>query len=168
MDPNFIKPFVASVQNVFTTMMQLPVTIGEPRIKSSTCVEYDVSGIIGLSGGVTGSVVLSFPSTTAERIVALLSGQKVDSSSRDFADAIGELVNMVTGGAKALFPTKRASISCPTVVVGKGHTVAGQSEIPCVVIPCTTDCGEFAIEVAVKPEEAAKPQPAGATMSARN
>lgn len=165
MDPNFIKPFVASVQNVFTTMMQLPVTIKEPRIKADSSVEYDVSGIIGLSGGVTGSVVLSFPLQTAERIVALLAGQKLEPGSSDFADAVGELVNMVTGGAKASFPTKRASISCPTVVLGKGHKVARQTEIPCIVIPCETDCGEFAIEIAIKAESTvgSTPTATGAT-----
>jgi chemotaxis protein CheX len=159
MDPNYIKPFIASVQNVLTTMLQMPVTVNEPRLKSTPTVEYDVSGIIGLSGGVTGSVVLSFPLETAERLVTLFAGMKLAPDSPDFADAVGELVNMITGGAKAMFPSKRTSISCPTVVCGKGHTVARQSDIPCVVIPCTTECGNLAIEIAIKPEEATAAAP---------
>jgi hypothetical protein len=37
------------------------------------------------------------------------------------------------------------------VIVGKDHTVARQSDIPCVVIPCSTDCGDLYIEIAIKP-----------------
>jgi chemotaxis protein CheX len=151
MDPAFITPFISSVQNVFSTMMQLPVTIGEPRIKSDPGTTFDVSGIIGMSGDVTGSVVLSFPDATAGSVVSLFAGQQLDAKSPDFADAIGELVNMVSGNAKGLFSgNRKVSISCPSVIVGKGHTVSRQKDTPCIVIPCTCDCGEFVLEIAVR------------------
>lgn len=157
MDASYITPFVASIQNVFSTMLQLPVEIGEPTIKSNPHPEFDISGIIGMSGDVVGSVVLSFPTETAVSIVQLFTGMELDAESDDFADAIGELVNMVSGGAKAAFPdNKRVSISCPSVVIGKGHRIAGQSDTPCVMIPCQTDCGEVVIEVAIKQVAAAQ------------
>ena len=65
MDAAFITPFIASIQNVFSTMMQLKVTIGEPHIKTDANTTYDISGIIGMSGDVVGSVVVSFPAATA-------------------------------------------------------------------------------------------------------
>lgn len=155
MDAQYIRPFIASIQNVFTTMMQLPVTVQPPKIKDNPSMTYDVSGIIGLSGDVVGSVVLSFPKDTAERIVSLLTGSPMTCESPDFADAIGELVNMVSGGAKASFTGKKVSISCPSVVVGTGHKVAKQTDAPTIVIPCATDCGEVAIEVTIQTAEAA-------------
>lgn len=155
MDPAYIKPFIASIQNVFSTMMQLPVSIGEPYVKTTDEGNQDVSGIIGMSGDVSGSVVLSFPQKTAENVVALLTGQKMELGTPDFADAVGELVNMVSGGAKAMFKDKKASISCPSVVVGAGHRVARQSDVACIVIPCTTDCGPLAIEIAIRANAAA-------------
>lgn len=156
MDPVFITPFIKSVQNVFSTMMQLSVNIGDPKIKTDEAPTYDVSGIIGMSGDVVGSVVLSFTTDTAGALVSLFSGQKLSANDADFADAIGELVNMVSGNAKGQFPgNKKVSISCPTVVVGRNHTVARQKDIPCVVIPCTTDCGEFVIEIAIRTAESA-------------
>jgi chemotaxis protein CheX len=168
MDPAFIKPFVASIQNVFSTMMQLQVTVQEPYLKKSDRPNHDVSGIIGMSGDVVGSVVLSFPQRTAENVVALFSGQKLALGTPDFADAIGELVNMVSGNAKALFKDKKVSISCPSVIVGANHHVARQSDIPCIVIPCATDCGDVHIEVAIKPNATAdaKPKAVGAKAGA--
>lgn len=157
MDPSFISPFVTSIQNVFSTMLQLPVDIGDPRVKTEKGSSHDVSGIIGMSGEITGSVVLSFPKETAERVVSLFCGMELNADSPDFADAIGELVNMVSGGAKAQFPdNRRVSISVPSVVVGDNHSIAGQSDAPCVVIPCSTDCGELCIEVAIKEQAGAQ------------
>lgn len=151
MDPAYLIPFISSVQNVFSTMLQLPVTIGDPSVKNDPATNFDVSGIIGMSGDVVGNVVLSFPESTAIAVVGLFTGTTMLSTDADFADAIGELVNMVCGGAKGQFAgSKKVAISCPSVVVGSKHSIARQKETPCVVIPCSTDCGEFVIEIAIK------------------
>lgn len=155
MDAGYITPFVASIQNVFSTMLQLPVTINAPSIKRGASPTHDVSGIIGMSGDVVGFVTLSFPMDTAKAVVALFAGEAVDPGRPDFADAIGELVNMVCGGAKAGFKDKAVSISCPSVVIGNNHTLATQTDLTCVCIPCSTDCGEVVIEVAIRPADAA-------------
>jgi chemotaxis protein CheX len=160
MDASYIKPFIGSIQNVFSTMLQLPVTIKEPFVKTGSGTSYDVSGIIGMSGEVTGSVVLSFPQATAQRVVALFTGSDLSSNPTDFADAIGELVNMVSGGAKAGFAGKKVSISCPSVVIGASHVVARQTDAPTIVIPCETDCGHLAIEVTIGNALASKASPA--------
>ena len=161
MDPMFISAFVSSIQHVFSTMMQLPVTIGEPTIKQSPSTTYDVSGIIGMSGDVTGNIVLSFPKSTAQRIVQLLTGNEVPVESPDFADAIGELTNMISGNAKGHFQgKKRVSISCPSVIIGPSHIVARPKDVPCVAIPCMTDCGEVVMEIAVQERPAMAAQAA--------
>jgi len=149
-DSSYITPFIQSVQNVFETMLQLPVQISEPTLKREDEPEFDVSGIIGMSGDVDGSVVLSFPTSTAERIVSLFTGMDIEHSHEDFPDAIGELVNMVTGGAKAKFQGKSVTISCPSVVIGKDHKVFGRKDVVCINLPCSCDVGEFAVEVALK------------------
>lgn len=167
MDPAFIAPFIASVQNVFSTMMQLNVTVGDPSIKTDPAPSYDVSGVIGMSGEIVGSVVLSFTRESAAAIVSLFSGSKLEPSDPDFADAIGELVNMVSGNAKGQFPgNKKVSISCPTVIVGRDHHVARQKDTPCVVIPCATDCGELVIEIAIRPAAAGAGTVNGTTKAA--
>lgn len=149
MDAKYITPFIQSIQNVFSTMLQLQVSVLEPKIKADSAATYDVTGIIGLSGDVVGSVVLSFPTGTAERVVSLFTGMELTSDSDDFSDAVGELVNMVSGNAKGMFESREVSISCPSVVLGSGHKIASPKEVPCIVIPCDTDCGEFAIEIMI-------------------
>ena len=154
MDPTFITPFIKSISNVFSTMLQLPVQVGEPTIKNDDTASFDVSGIIGMSGEVVGSVVLSFPTEAAERIVSLFTGEESNVDAEDFSDAVGELVNMIAGGAKGMFTGREVSISCPNVVIGANHKVSRPSEVPCVVIPCETDCGELVVEIAVQDRKA--------------
>lgn len=168
MDPAFITPFITSVQNVFSTMLQLPVTVGAPTIKQSPGTTHDVSGIIGMSGDVVGCIVLSFHRQTSVRLVALFTGTEMTTENPDFADAIGELTNMISGNAKGMFTgKKKVTISCPSVIVGDNHQVARPRDVPCIVIPCTTDCGEFVLEIAIADRSAgAAPTTAAATATA--
>ena len=60
-----------------------------------------------------------------------------------------ELVNMISGNAKAEFQLKSVSISCPTVVVGAHHRVSPPPGAACVSIPCATDCGQVSLEISI-------------------
>jgi CheY-specific phosphatase CheX len=56
---------------------------------------------------------------------------------------------MIAGGAKKAFGVM-ANITVPNVIIGAGHMIARLSDVPCVVIPCTTAVGNFAVEVNIK------------------
>lgn len=151
MDASYITPFIESTKSVFGTMLNLPVKCGRPLPESAIpSANADVSGIISLSGDVVGAVVLSFQMDAAAAIVGRFVGMEVDPASEDFGDAVGELVNMVSGGAKAKFEGKNVNISCPQVVVGTGHKVQQMSDAVCIRIPCSSELGEFAVEVSMK------------------
>lgn len=159
MDPTYIIPFIKSAKNVFETMFQMPLECGAPRVKTEANASFDVSAIIGFVGEVEGAVVLSFPEAIARRIVTLLVGSEV-TSKEDLSDAVGELANMIAGGAKAQFPSKKVNISCPSVVIGSGHIVHGKKDMVTVIIPATCDCGQFSIEIAMRPAANAGAVPA--------
>jgi chemotaxis protein CheX len=150
MDASSINAFVKAVENVFSMMLQTSVTVHEPVLKATHEPKYDVSGIIGISGDMFGVIVLSFPVEVAERVASMFTGMTLKVDDEDFTDAVGELVNMVSGNAKASFEDKRCQISCPTVVVGKGHTVFRQRNIPSIELPCSCDCGDFIVEISVR------------------
>lgn len=150
MDVAYINAFVKAIENVFATMLSTNVQVMEPSLKSGDDSPYDVSGIIGISGDVTGVIVLSFPREVAERVASLFTGASLSADTDDFSDAIGELVNMISGNAKAKFEGKKTSISCPTVVVGNSHQVLRQRDIPSIQMPCSCDCGDFVLEVSLR------------------
>jgi chemotaxis protein CheX len=165
-DPNIITPFIKSTQNIFEMMLSMDVSLSEPAIKTDDEPSHDVSGIIGFTGGFEGSVVLSFPEATALRLCSVFTGSEVTEPGEDLNDAIGELVNMIAGGAKASFNAEGVSISCPNVIYGKGHKIYNSKEATTAVLPCDCDCGPFSLEVTVKKASggatAAQPQNARA------
>lgn len=156
MDARHLVHFVNATKSVFAMMLQLPVACAMPqRTDDLPARTTDVSGIIGLSGDAVGCVVLAFPRETAEKVIERFVGMPMDPLSDDFADAVGELVNMISGSAKAQIEGHDIRISVPSVVVGDNHKVQTMSDATCVRIPCNSELGPFSIEVALKFGEAA-------------
>ena len=95
---------------------------------------------------------MCFPTNVACKLASAFAGEEMDEGHADFADAIGELANMVAGGAKAQFSGLEVSISLPSVVVGDPHVVnvtGVPSSAPRLIIPCDTEMGQFHVEVAM-------------------
>jgi len=152
LDSKLILPFVRSTMNVFTTMVKVTPEIGKPHMKEKVETTFDVSGIIGFSGDIVGSVVVSYQLETARSLINALVGMEIDPKSSDFADGIGELANMIAGNAKKDLGVV-ANIAVPTVIIGRGHIIGRLSDVPCIVIPCRTSVGEFTVEVNIKPNK---------------
>lgn len=143
-----VIPFAHAVRQVFSRMAGVQTSVGTPHLKSHPVSTYNICGIIGFSGQLTGSVVLSLSDAAGDKLVEAFAGSKVDRTSPDFADAVGELANMVAGCAKQQM-APGTSISLPSVVIGQGYTIANGS-LPCIVIPCSSPLGEFSVEVCIK------------------
>jgi chemotaxis protein CheX len=153
MDVKYINPFVSAVRNVFHTMLGVEVKIGKPYVKKEDTASADVSGIIGFSGDAAGCVVLSFPKLVAVRAASTFAGTDIGENHPDFADAVGELANMIAGNAKKDFEGVAISISLPSVVIGDSHRVSKSNTSPRLVVPCETSLGPFFLEVAMKLEK---------------
>ena len=147
MDVRFINPFLKSLCNTYETMCNLSVTVGSPELKTDDNPRSDVSSVIGFSGDAAGCVVLHYSFDIASKVASAFAGIEIDPDHPDFADAIGELANMVAGGAKSKFKGLDISISLPNVIVGKNHNVSASKSSPRIVIPCTTSQGTFQMEV---------------------
>ena len=153
-DPNYIKPFVVAAKNIFETMIEVPFNLGKPTLKKGSDVPpHEISSIIGVSGTVCGSVVISMTHDIAFQLASALMGESVNVLDDDCIDAIGEIANMIAGNAKTDFPSDNNSISVPSVVVGK-HKVSYPSGVPVIAIPCVLDKGEMFIEIALKVKDA--------------
>jgi len=166
MDVRYINPFVKSVRNTVQTMCNLPVTVGKPELKVGNDPLADVSGVIGFSGDAAGSVVLHFSNETASRVATAFAGTQITPQHPDFADAIGELTNMVAGGAKSQFEGLQISISLPNVIVGPRHNVQACKSSPRIVIPCHIDTDVFYLEVGMVLEKRANVEAATLTAGA--
>jgi len=150
MDSSYITPFIEAANNVFSTMLSVEVTCDSPHIKADHDPVAGITGSIGITGDVQGVVAIYFPEDTAQRVASLFVGETLEIDSANLTDAVGELVNMICGNAKAKFENRNASITCPSVFRGTVDLQVQNNHTPTIVIPCDTDCGPFAIEVTLR------------------
>ncbi len=149
MDIRFVNPFVTAIQNVFKTMIATDTIIGKPFLKGTDdASDADVYAMIGLSGQVMGMIVIAFPQATALKIAKALTGEEMGIDHPDLGDALGELINMVTGQAKSLFTGVVANISLPNVVIGSQMQTLDTKQ-PTLVLPCDSTLGRFRVEVTI-------------------
>lgn len=149
MRADYINPFITSLINTFETMLSCPLTRGQIFLKSETTKLHDVSGIIGLSGEAQGTIVLSLEESVALQATTqmLMSETPEVEINTDVVDAVGELTNMVAGGAKAQLTEYQLSISLPGVIKGAGHEVCFPSDVTPICVPFTCPWGALKIEV---------------------
>ena len=152
MDVRYINPFIDSVKHLFKTMLGTELTLSKP-VLSVDDVHADVSSVIGFSGNASGCVVLSFPMTTALKVASAFSGVEMTEDHEDFADALGELANIVAGQAKSKFEAFHINISLPSVIRGKEHAVLRSKQRPRLVFHCGSPLGQFTVEVAMVVEK---------------
>lgn len=153
MKAEMINPFITATLNVLSTMANIEAKKGEVYIKQDDRMAYDISGVIGIAGKMSGFVVVSFPEQLALEIVSSFLGEKKTHMSKDVIDAVGEFVNMVAGGSKRVFAEQgyKYNIGIPNVITGKNHTINRPSNIICVGVKFSVGEQSFAIEVALKP-----------------
>lgn len=143
MTNEFLEHLDTTLQNVFKMMLTMDVSCAGPTDEAALEAEVSVSAIIALSGDVVGAVIMSFPSATALAIANHFTGMELQETDDDLADAIGELANMVAGGAKSLLKGKSVTISCPSVVLGDAHRIQVPKDQVCLYLTCTSDKGQF-------------------------
>lgn len=150
MKVEYVNPFLKSAQETFSMMLQMEITAGKPVLKKEPFASYDISGIIGMSGDAMGAISLSFPKTTALKAVSRFLGTEIKIVGPEVSDAVGELTNIIAGSAKKDLQNMEVSISLPNVVIGKSHRLANAKDAQNIVIPFSSEIGEFAVEVSLK------------------
>ena len=131
MNVEFINPFLSSLVNVLSTMANTTITPGQPRIKKDEVARGDVSGLIGMVSPQTkGSFSITFEESLAVEIMFRMLGERPKGITADVTDMVGEITNMVTGGAKRVLGEKGYdfTMATPVVVSGKNHTISHKSE----------------------------------------
>ncbi len=150
MKAEFINPFLQATKNVLETMCQTQVQPKKPMLKENRNTYGDVSGIIGMaSDSISGCMILSFSDNCIINVVAnMLMEDPKTAIDNEIVDAVGELTNMICGGAKASLAKldHKFDLATPTMITGKGVEIATLSDSPTIVIPFETKYGGFVIE----------------------
>lgn len=145
-DQSHIDAFFASTKELFNFMIGIPVEMEviNPGVFDD---KYDLSGTIEITGDIAGTVTVGFENNVASLVVEQMFGAPLRIGSEDFADAIGELTNIIVGSAKSKLQDMTAAIGCPTVLFesGYGSELPNPSQRTC--IRCKISEGVFYINI---------------------
>lgn len=152
MDANMINPFINATTNVLETMAFIACKAGKPYLKKDDIATGDVTGVIGLTGDKNGTIAVTFDENSILKIVSNMFGEEMAELNHEISDAVGELVNMISGQARRELEEggKVFDAAIPSVISGKGHSVTHYTDGPKIAIPFTTDNGRFTIEVCLE------------------
>ena len=149
MNADFINPFLSSMLNVMSTMAKIDLIPEKPRLKKDEVAKGDVSGLIGMvSKEMKGSLSITFNKQLALTTMKNMVGEGPDEINEEITDLVGEITNMVTGGAKRMLSEKgiEFDMATPMVVSGKSHTINHKANGPIVIIPLSCEHGRAFIE----------------------
>lgn len=150
MNVEFINPFLSSVSNVLATMATLEVKNAKVKVKEGDLPLGDISVVMKMnSKQARGTLVISFTQPAILGLVQRMLSEELGSIDATAIDLAGELTNMVTGGAKRLLEEQGYDfdMASPVTVVGTGHKIYHNSKAQTIVIPYSSDVGDFYIEM---------------------
>ena len=150
MNAEFINPFISALVNVMGTMARIELTPGKPKKKDDDKASGDISGLIGMVGeNIQGSLSISIDEGLAVEIVEKMLGEKPHGIDADVKDMVGEITNMICGGAKNELSQKgyEFDMATPMVVFGKNHMVSHMVDGKKMIMPFAHPSGYLYLEM---------------------
>jgi len=154
MDVKYINPFIGAAVDVVNTLGSIKAEAGKPYLKKESTAKGDISGVIGLTGDVKGSISVSFTEKCILGIVSNMFGEEMKELNAEIDDAVGEIFNMISGQARQQLEEMGRSLddAIPTVIRSADHCIRHITEYPVIAIPFKTNDGDFTIEIAFENE----------------
>jgi chemotaxis protein CheX len=152
MDVKFINPFLNGTIEVMKKMAFVEPRPGKVYIKQTAVANGDVSGIIGITGDMIGSLAMSFGENCICHLIGSMVGESYTEAGQEVFDGVGELTNMISGVARTYMEKEGLHVyaAIPSVVYGKNHTINHILKSPSIVIPFETDHGSFVVDVCIQ------------------
>lgn len=142
-----------SLFSIFRTMVNLRIRPGKPVLKGDDLGMGDVSAMVAMvSARAQGSVALSLPTVAVRKVALNMLGEDVDGAGREGQDLVGELTNMLVGGAKAIMVDKGYDFDMrtPQLYSGKEHRIAHPYNGATVLLPVGLEDTQFHLELNFK------------------
>ena len=149
MNVEHINPFINATKNVIETMAFTKLDMGKLSLKTNNLSWGAVTGVMGLaSETLSGNMLVSFDEASIIEIVNKMLYESFTQINKEVIDAVGEITNMITGGAKRELNEKGFffDMAVPVVVTGQNIEITQMSKGPTIVVPFSTEKGQFVVE----------------------
>jgi len=144
------RPFIESTQAVFSMMLGCSADTMDNSLGGQLDFKHDLSGIIGFTGAIRGTIVISLDQNVAFSVAEILLGERPTSVDTDVRDIVGELANMIGGNAKERLGNANVILGLPTVVSGRGYEISLDPSSEIHQLCFSTPWGPLSVAVALR------------------
>ncbi len=143
---------IESTQEIFSSMVMLEVTPGEPFVRVDEKLVNSISGIVGLAGTTKGMLAIHMSNAAALAVTTAFLGMEVSEIDEDVRDAIGELANMLAGSLKSVLDPSGGDIklSMPSAVYGEEYSIDCLANAQAATVPFSFDGMNFMVELQLR------------------
>lgn len=145
MQPPFFDLLIASIHEVFETMLFLEV-VPEETLGNDTVIDgMEITSIIALGGEISGMLAIHATREFAMECACSISGEDaVASDDPVVLDTMGEIANMIAGSFKRNTSShiNLFEISLPCIITSASHSLhyhGSKEKFPRVIIPFVVD-----------------------------
>lgn len=152
----FLNTTLEAVSYTLKITTSTEVTAGKPYPRGQgPSVKSEIAAVIGIvSGPFNGSLILGFGKKTYLSLMSRMLGGEYSEITPDIRDGVAELLNIILGQAKTSLNDKGFAIkqAIPTVVHGSDVQILPSSSRPSIIVPYTSEVGDFYVELTTNPE----------------
>ncbi len=149
-EENGLLPFQAAITEIFSTMAMINVNLVQTYLSDGKFHFGNITAIMALAGNEKGIVLVSLHESFARSLVSNMMGVTPDMlEEEELHDGIGELINMIAGGAKARLgdTEEHFLLSAPSVITGTRHRIIQSKDMPCVTMVYEAEEQYFAVKI---------------------
>ena len=149
-EDSLLQPFIRAVGNVVGTMAFTKLAVGKPESKLTPVACGIVSGVCGLLGkDAAGSFAITFERDALLHIASRMMYTQLTELNSEVVDVVGEIANMVSGGARRELDEIGVSIdmSLPVLITGAGHQIRHRGDGPFTHVPFECEAGSLFLEL---------------------
>ena len=136
----YVNAFIMASHSLMTQMCMIPeVKVGKPTLKAATFPDDTSVIIVGLTGDITGHVMLAFPKEVALDIISKMTMMPMTEIDDLGVSAICELGNMIMGNASTLLSGQNVLIDITPPNYCQGNSLSFSGVGKNIAIPLTYD-----------------------------
>jgi chemotaxis protein CheX len=142
-----VNPVLTATREVFERMLGCTPRRTGLALRGESPPGGHVSGVVCVTGGASGSIVVRLPKAAALAALKRMTGTEAAEIDDQVRDAVGELTNMIAGSARSTLADIELALSPPQVVAGETDDVSYPADVQPFCILFDSDLGPFQIEI---------------------
>jgi len=151
MEERLYMPFVRATVETFETMVGIKPEMTSAKRDASQLEQREICAILGLSGDAVGMTSVAFTEKTALKAMGHFLGEELTEVNEDVYDAVGEIINIIAGAAKAEFKDTKMMISLPSVMHGEKVFLSLPKNAPVITLTFKLpEVGEMVLLLSIK------------------